>query len=117
MCVLSGLWSPQIGQHQGKGSLANVAGPDVGRGRCLSGFAAFLGLELKYNCGLDVADVGQNLTVLGTSCLGAVLQPPCSFPLYGDLTPMTSNMPERGRPGEERLLWGQGPCFPSFARC
>ena len=30
-----------------------------------SGFAAFLGLEVKNNGGLDVFDTGQNLIVLG----------------------------------------------------
>ena len=42
------------------------------------GFAAFLGLELTYNWGLDVISREE-------------------------------------RPGEERLSWGRGPCFPSFA--
>ena len=37
-CALSGLWSPLIGQNQGRRSSATVAGP-----------ATFLGLELKYN--------------------------------------------------------------------
>ena len=32
---------------------------------CFSGFAAFLGLEVKCNCELDVFDIGQNLIVLG----------------------------------------------------
>ena len=48
-CVLSGSLSPLIGQHQGKGSLVNAAGPDVSHGITQSGFAALLGLELKHN--------------------------------------------------------------------
>ena len=41
-CVLSGSWSALIGQHQGRGSLINAAGPDVTRGvACL--FCCFSG--------------------------------------------------------------------------
>ena len=39
-CALSGSWSPVVWQCQARGSLLIAAGP---------GFAAFLGLELKYN--------------------------------------------------------------------
>ena len=53
-CVLSGSWSPLIGQHQGRGSLVNVAGPDVSHCVALPGFAAFLDLELKHSRGLHV---------------------------------------------------------------
>ena len=31
-CVLSGSWSTLIGQHQGRGSLVNAAGPEVRHG-------------------------------------------------------------------------------------
>ena len=48
-CVLSGSWSPQIGEHQGRESLVNAAGPDISHGIACLNFAAFLGLELKHN--------------------------------------------------------------------
>ena len=35
------------------GSLVTAAGPDISTGVAPSGFAAFLGLELKHNRGLD----------------------------------------------------------------
>ena len=47
---------------RGGGSLVNAAGPVAA---VVSGFAAFLVLELKHNCGLHVFDAGQNLTVQG----------------------------------------------------
>ena len=45
------MWSLLIGQqHWGRGS----SGPEASHGVASSGFAAFLGLELKHNWGLDV---------------------------------------------------------------
>ena len=43
-----------IGWQEGRESLVIAAGLDVSHGVTLSGFADFLGLELKHNRGLDV---------------------------------------------------------------
>ena len=67
----------------GKVSLVIASGPDVIYGIASSGFAAFLGLELKYSCGhrdrvlvnrlkalfLRLFDASQNLLVLWAYCL------------------------------------------------
>ena len=49
----------------------------------LPGFAAFLGLELNHNWGLDVCDAGQNFVVLRAQCLGAILWLPVPSPSKG----------------------------------
>ena len=45
-CVLSGLWSPVIGQHGGRESSVSTAGPDISHGVSQPGVAAFPDLEL-----------------------------------------------------------------------
>ena len=47
-------WFLLIDQHWGRGSLVIKFGPDVNHGITLSGFAAFLALEMKYNWDLDI---------------------------------------------------------------
>ena len=44
-CILSGLWSPLMSQHQGRGVISHSSWT----WHCPPGFAAFLGLELRYN--------------------------------------------------------------------
>ena len=67
--VLSKSWSLTIGWCQGSGSLVIAASPDVNHGDAPPGLAAFLGLELKHNRGLDVICSAQCLRVWSCRCL------------------------------------------------
>lgn len=54
-CVLLGSWSVLIGWCWGGGGvLVTASGPDAGHELAWSGFAAFLGVELKHSRVLDV---------------------------------------------------------------